>query len=94
MGQFGALLNKNFIVWRRNRCGCICELATTIVFALFFILIGRTISETDKDPSSYLPSIQNIGVTAATPGADFIEKQKANIAALMANKVFKGEIMK
>ena len=40
MGEFAALMGKNFKYWKRNTCGMICEIATTIVFALLFILIG------------------------------------------------------
>lgn len=85
MGQFNALFKKNFLQWKRNRCGMICEIATTIVFALLFILIGSQSNDQSKDATSYLSLGERIGVTDTTPGADFKAKQESNIARLMAS---------
>ena len=70
MGEFGALLNKNFIYWRRNRCGMICEIVTTIVFCLLFILIGTQSKDRESPARSYLQdsTLINVDQTAAATG--------------------------
>lgn len=93
MGQFGALLRKNFIQWRRNRCGMICEIAATVVFALLFVLIGTQSSDKSKKASSYLDKAERIGITSTSPGATFADKQKLNIARLIASD-FGPDVMK
>jgi hypothetical protein len=75
MGQFTALMSKNFLQWRRNRCGMLCEVITTVVFCLLFILIGTQSADKKKDATSYLTKAERIGVTSTTPGANFVEKQ-------------------
>jgi hypothetical protein len=93
MGQFGALFKKNFLQWRRNRCGMICEIASTIVFALLFILIGSQSKDSDKAATSYLAFANRIGVDATTAGADDAAKQQANIARFTAG-AFGKQLMK
>lgn len=54
MGEFKALLKKNFIVWRRNTCGCICEGLTVVLFALLMIYVSTLVSDQPKPKRSYL----------------------------------------
>ena len=39
MSQFSSLLMKNWYYWKRDTCCCTCQIVTTIVFALFLLLI-------------------------------------------------------
>ena len=94
MGEFGALLNKNFIYWRRNRCGMICEIATTIVFALLFVLIGSQSKDKESPAKSYLDASERINVDAAAAATGtFADQQKLNIERLIASD-FGPNIMK
>lgn len=79
MGEFAALMGKNFKYWKRNTCGMICEIATTIVFALLFILIGTQSEDTNKQATSYLFMNKRIGIDKTTQGATWAEKQQNNI---------------
>jgi hypothetical protein len=69
MGEFGALLKKNFIYWRRNRCGCICEIATTVVFALLFIVISRASEDKNSPERSYIEESTRIGPDPSATGS-------------------------
>ena len=71
----------------------ICEIATTVVFALLFVLIGTQSSDKSKPASSYLDKAQRIGVSSGSPGANFAEKQKLNIKRLMESD-FGPDVMK
>ena len=51
----------------------ICEIATTVVFALLFVLIGTQSSDKSKSASSYLDKAQRIGISSGSPGATFAE---------------------
>ena len=77
MGEFTALLKKNFIQWRRNRCGCICEIAVTIVFALGFVVIGTQSEDKVSPARSYLDETTQIGPNPLVPGP-FKEKNQLN----------------
>lgn len=93
MGQFGVLFNKNFLQWRRNTCGMICEVVTTIIFALFFILIGTQSDDRNKAATSYLSQRTRIGVDSSTSGTNFTKNQKDNLLRL-AQSSFGPEILK
>lgn len=44
--HLGPLLRKNFILWRRNKCGACCELMLPVVFLFLLFVIRNT---TDKN---------------------------------------------
>lgn len=74
MGEFKALMSKNFKYWKRNKCGMLCEIATTIAFALFLLLVGTLSDDTNKPATSYLPINKRIGVSSSTPGDNWTDK--------------------
>lgn len=74
MGEFSALMSKNFRYWKRNTCGMVCEIVTTIVFSLFFVYIGTKSEDTDKPATSYLMLNRRIGVGAdSEPKNDWVQ---------------------
>jgi hypothetical protein len=54
MGQFKALCQKNWILWKRGWCGNITEVVIPIIFILFLIVIRKLITVTDYTPQSFL----------------------------------------
>lgn len=76
-------MGKNLTYWRRNTCGMVCEIATSVIFALFFIYIGTQSKDTDKQAQSYLDLRKRIGVGAdSLPPGDWVKQQTGHIAAL------------
>jgi hypothetical protein len=82
MGQYKALFWKNFLVWRRDTCCSCCQIVTTVVFALFLLMIKRlsNSSEVIKDDTYYLNNptgdvqIPSGGFGTLTSDADFVSK--------------------
>lgn len=77
MGEFIALLKKNFLVWRRNTCGCICEVATVVLFGVLMAYISTLVSDQPSPKQSYLSETITItpvidSATVITP-TDFAE---------------------
>ena len=62
MAQFLTLLNKNFIMWRRDTCCCACQITTVIVFALILAAIKAlsASSEVIKESTSYLGNFRTL----------------------------------
>jgi hypothetical protein len=69
-----------------------CEIVTTIVFALMFVLIGSQSDDQESPSRSYLADVTLIGVDAAAAGT-FAANQMANIDRLRASPLGK-QIMK
>jgi hypothetical protein len=43
MGQLRALLKKNFILMKRNKCATCCEIFFTIILMIFIVMIRRAV---------------------------------------------------
>jgi hypothetical protein len=71
----------------------ICEIATTIVFALLLVVIGTQSDVNSTEAKSYLDKSQIIGVTSSSPGVDFATRQRINLEKL-ARSDFGPEVMK
>ena len=56
--QFRALFKKNFILWRRNLCGSLCELLFPIILILLFYFIKTSVDEENKPEKSYIGDCQ------------------------------------
>lgn len=72
MSQFGTLFKKNFIVWRRDLCCCICQLLTAFIFALILVAI-KGLSNSSKvttDSKSYLDSQKGGDLVYPMPSFD------------------------
>ncbi len=52
--QFRALVRKNFILWRRNLCGSICELVYPAVMLLLMVGIKSGVTNEEYSERSYL----------------------------------------
>lgn len=61
MGEFSILYKKNFLIWSRNKCGCLCEVLTTIIFGLILMLIYSLSEDNVKKKTSYLEHAAQIG---------------------------------
>lgn len=53
MGQLRALLRKNFILMKRNKCSTCCEIFFTIILMLFIVMIRKAVKpeEVILDPT-------------------------------------------
>lgn len=54
MTQFVSLYKKNFTYWKRSKCGSICEILTSVVFALLLMWFKSLSEDTEKKGTSYL----------------------------------------
>lgn len=52
--HYKALMRKNYLLWSRNICGSICEIAVPVILALFFFVIRNTVERTVEPETSYL----------------------------------------
>ena len=52
--QFRALVRKNFILWYRNLCGSICELAYPFVLLLLLVAIKSGVENKEYAEQSYV----------------------------------------
>lgn len=55
-GHLKALLLKNWLLWKRELCGSICEIVFPVVLMIFLYLIKIAIGTTDKSADSYIKS--------------------------------------
>lgn len=89
MGEFIALLNKNFLVWRRNTCGCICEVATVVLFGILMAYISTLVTDTPNEKKSYLSETitvtPQIGSGVAITPADFAQHLGTTMATMKAS---------
>ena len=53
-GHLRAVLFKNWLLWKRELCGSICELVFPIILMMFLFLIKLALKTSDKDAESYL----------------------------------------
>lgn len=86
--EFKQLYSKNFKIWTRGRCGWVCDVATTVIFASLLILISSLIDKDIKKPTSYLPLAQNIGPINNT--GVFPLNQKIQLEMLAKNPIIAG----
>ena len=54
MGQFKALSQKNWILWKRSLCGNITEVVIPIIFIAFIVAIRRLITVDVYESQSFL----------------------------------------
>ena len=52
--HYRSLLYKNWILWKRNLSGSLCEILVPIFFFLVFAAIRQIVPKEDKDGLSYL----------------------------------------
>ena len=52
--HYRALMYKNWILWKRNLFGSLCELLFPVIIFLFLAAIRAAVSKEDEDASSYL----------------------------------------
>lgn len=71
----------------------ICEICTTLVFALLLLVIGSQSDVNSTEAKSYQSKSQLIGVTSSSPGPDFATRQRINIERLVRSD-FGPEVMK
>lgn len=86
--EFKQLYSKNFKIWTRGRCGWLCDVITTVVFAGILILISSLIDKDIKDATSYLPLAQNIGPINNT--GQFPDNQRIQLQMLAMNPIIAG----
>jgi cell division inhibitor SulA len=96
MGEFSALYKKNFIIWKRNTCGCVCEIVTTLLFSMIFVLIANLSKEITKEDTSYLSEAARIGPDGSLGDSPlaFPDNYLAQLEALAGNPLFQQQIMK
>ena len=72
MGQFKALSQKNWILWKRSLCGNITEIIVPIIFIAFIVVIREIVTVDNYAEQSFLSnpvftkSIYGEGATGAT----------------------------
>lgn len=94
MGEFTQLYKKNFKIWGRRKCGWLCDIITTIVFALFLYMIA-SLSESKKRPaSSYLDKAVQISPKLPTADILFPNNHKNQFEELKTNKLLSSFFMK
>lgn len=54
MGQFKALMTKNWILYKRSWVGSICEILVPLIVICFVIIIRQIAKMTDNPQTSYL----------------------------------------
>ena len=54
MGQFKALLTKNWILTKRSPVGCVLEIIIPILFMVFILMIRQLAKITTYEDTSYL----------------------------------------
>lgn len=67
MGEFTALLNKNFIIWKRNKVSLIAEVVVVTVFAFVIGIFKHYSPMTTSDSKTYLNSPFSLTGNPATP---------------------------
>lgn len=94
MGEFTQLYKKNFKIWARNRCGCLCDLITTVVFALLLLMIAGLAENEKKEATSYLDKVAFIGPQDSPTAPPFPQNHIAHIMNLADNPLLGKALLK